>query len=331
MTVRVDTDWNYRGIGTIILENDLLKVVIMPALGAKIWQLTYKPKGKDLLWNNPRLKPKELPFHAVYDDQFFGGWDELFPNDSPELIEGEAFPDHGELWTLPWQYALEKVGPDEVMVRLWTDTPISVCRVEKTVTLRAGEAKLRFRHRIANESSRSLPFLWKLHAALAVDEHSRIDLPARTVYVEEFGSPRAGFTGRTYEWPYALDETGKQWDMRQVLPASSGASEFQYAIDTSAGWCALTHTKERIGFALAYDANVLPHCWIFASYGGWRSLNTVVLEPCTGYPFSVNEGMKRGTHMVLPPGDSLECTIVASVYENLDSVDFVDSDGNVTG
>ncbi|WP_274363811.1 DUF4432 family protein [Paenibacillus thermotolerans] len=330
MTVSVDTDWTYRDIRTVILENELLKVVIMPDLGAKLWQLTYKPKGKDLLWQNPRLKPRQLPFHTVYDDQFFGGWDELFPNDIPETIEGEAYPDHGEIWTLPWQYAVVEAGPGEAVVKLWTETPISACRVEKTITLRAGESKLRFSHRIANNGTGPLPYLWKLHAAMAVDEHSRIDLPPSKVYVEGFGSPRFGETGQTYNWPYASDASGNRHDMRQVLPASSGVSEFQYAMDTEDGWCALTHTKERIGFALSYDKSKLPHCWLFASYGGWRSLNTVILEPCSGYPVSVNDGVRQGTHSILAAGASLECEIVATVYEGLEAVKAVDRDGNVS-
>ena len=331
MSAVVDLDWTYRGMRTIVLENELLRVVILPELGAKIWQITYKPRGKDMLWHNPRLKPRPLPLHANYDDQFFGGWDELFPNDAAETIEGEAYPDHGEIWTLPWQFRVVRDDPHEVEVKLWVDTPISACRVEKTIALRAGESKLRFRHTIANGSRKPLPFLWKLHAAMAADEHCRIDLPARSVYVEQFGSPRADNAGSRYEWPYAVDAAGNRHDMRRALPASSGASEFQYATDTEAGWCALTHTADRVGFGLAYDQAVLPHCWLFASYGGWRELNTVVLEPCTGYPYSVNEGIAQGTQATLAPGEMIACEVVAVVYEGLTSVSSIDADGNVQG
>lgn len=331
MTVIVDTDWTYRDIRTVILENELIRIVIMPDLGAKIWQITYKPRGKDLLWQNPRLRPQRLPFHTVYDDQFFGGWDELFPNDLPEKIGEETYPDHGEIWTLPWRYAVEKSEPEEAVLKLWTETPISNCRVEKTISLRQGEAKIRFRHRIANNGTGTLPYMWKLHAAMAVDEHSRIDLPAANVYMEHFGDTRVGATGQTYAWPYALDGEGNRHDMRNVLPASSGRSEFQYATDTTEGWCALTHTKDKIGFALAYDREVLPHCWLFASYGGWRGLNTVILEPCSGYPVSVNEGVAQGTHRTLAAGEEIACDIVASVFEGLSSVESVDADGNVSG
>ncbi|MFD2615649.1 DUF5107 domain-containing protein [Paenibacillus gansuensis] len=89
MSVRLTTDWGYRGIPVVVLENRELRVVVMPELGAKIWQITYKPKDKDLLWQHPRIKPRRLTGHAVYDDNFAGGWDELFPNDMSETVSGE--------------------------------------------------------------------------------------------------------------------------------------------------------------------------------------------------------------------------------------------------
>jgi hypothetical protein len=77
MSVRISTEWSYNGISTVILENGLLRVIVMPGLGAKIWQLTYLPSGRDLLWQHPRIRPRPLPFHAIYDDVVFGGWRNL--------------------------------------------------------------------------------------------------------------------------------------------------------------------------------------------------------------------------------------------------------------
>lgn len=330
MTVTVSTEWSYNGIATVIIENRLLRAVFMPGLGAKIWQLTYLPAGRDLLWHHPRIRPRPLPFHSTYDDVFFGGWDELFPNDMPEELSGERLPDHGEVWTLPWSFALERVTPDEVTLHLWVETPISACRVEKWVTLRAGEARLRFRHRIANLGQQDQPFLWKLHPALAVDEHSRIDMGAEEVYVEDFGPPRNGRTGVTYRWPFLTDDSGRRHDMRRCLPISARVNEFQYATRMSAGWCALTHTRERLGFGLAWEREVLPSCWIFASYGGWRNLQVAILEPCSGYPISVGDGVARGTHQVLAAGAELSCSVTAVVYEGLAGVAHIDADGGVT-
>ena len=329
MSVRTATEWSYNGISTVILENRLLRAVVMPALGAKIWQLTSLPSGRDLLWQHPRIKPRPLPFHSIYDDQFFGGWDELFPNDMAEELGGERFPDHGEIWTLPWEYALERVTPDEATLHLWVETPISACRVEKWLTLRAGESKLRFRHQITNLGQRDQPFLWKLHPALQVDEHSRIDLGASEVYVADFGPPRNGKTGVTYRWPFLTDDIGRRHDMRRGLPIDAQINEFQFATAMDAGWCALTHTQEQLGFGLAWNRDVLPSCWIFASYGGWRNLHVAILEPCTGYPVSVAEGVAQGTHQVLPAGAAITCEITAVVYSGIAGVKQIDADGSV--
>ena len=330
MTVTVSTDWSYRGIPTVILENGLLRAVLMPGLGAKIWQLTCLPAGRELLWHNPRITPRPLPFGAVYDDVFFGGWDELFPNDASEVLADERMPDHGEVWTLPWDYAVERATPDEAVLHLWVETPISACRVEKWLTLRAGESKLRFRHRITNLGRHEQPFLWKLHPALAVDEHSRIDMAARDVYVEDFGPPRGGRTGVSYRWPFLTDNAGQRHDMRRCLPPTARVNEFQYATTMEAGWCALTHTRERIGLGLAWDLAALPSCWTFASYGGWRNLQVAVLEPCTGHPISVAAGIANGTHQALAPGASLACDVTAVVYTGAAGVAGIDTDGNVT-
>jgi hypothetical protein len=61
MQVRVCTDWSYRGLDAVLLENRKLRVVILPQAGGKLWQITHKPLDADLLWNNPRIPPARLP------------------------------------------------------------------------------------------------------------------------------------------------------------------------------------------------------------------------------------------------------------------------------
>lgn len=331
MPASITAEWKFRGLQAIILENELVRAVVLPELGAKIWEITYKPKERQWLWHHPRLRPRLVPFHSVYDDTFFGGWDELFPNDIPEMINSETEPDHGEIWTLPWEFLIEKHGPDEVCLHLWVDTAICTSRVEKWLSLRSGEPVLRFRHRIANVGPVDLPFLWKLHAAMAIDEYCRIDMPAGRMLVLDFGPTRFGETNVEYKWPFFKDRSGFRHDMRQTLPASSQVNEFQIATELRDGWCALTHTRDRLGFALRFDRRVLPSCWLFATYGGWRGLYTVILEPCSGYPVSVREGVSAGTHRTLKAGQAIECHVLAVLFEGLSEVASVGEDGSVTG
>lgn len=330
VSIAVSTDWSYRHMQTVILENDFLRIVCIPELGGKIWQITEKTIGKDLLWQNPRIKPRPVAMHSSYDDHFYGGWDELFPNDLAETILGEAMPDHGEVWSLPWDYEVQHLA-DEVTLHLWVETPISICRMEKWITLRKDDRKIKFQHQVTNLGDHALPFLWKLHIAMQVDEYARIDAGAKQVYLEDFGTPRNGQTQISYAWPYAPDPSGKLHDMRLCMPSTAKVDEFQYMTEMDAGWCSLTDTRSGVGLGVAFDPEVFRSCWLFATYGGWRKLNTVVLEPCTGYPVSVQKGIEEGTHRMLGAGETLSTEVIAIVYTGLKSVTAISPAGDVTG
>jgi hypothetical protein len=215
-------------------------------------------------------------------------------------------------------------------VRLEVVTPVSACTVSKTITLASGDRHLRVEHLIDNGSGEDLPFLWKQHLAVAVDEVARIDLPAPEVLIGDFGRPRAGSPGDTYAWPELVDASGTTHDMRLTLPPASRCSELQYATELTAGWCAVTHA-DGTGLALSFDRDVFRSCWTFASYGGWRSLQVAVLEPCTGFPISVAEGAAAGTHQVLAAGTSLRTSLTAVLFDGLAGVSDVTADGRVTG
>ena len=175
--VTVDTCWQYCGMQTIILENNFLKVVILPELGAKILHLIHKPSDTEMLWQNPRLTPRPLPYGSNYDDNFFGGWDELFPNDEPVLIGGDRYPDHGEIWCQPWKYLIDEITESHATVHLWCFGSVSHTRMDKWITVKADRPVIQFRQKVTNLGSSPLDFLWKLHPALAISPNHRIDLP----------------------------------------------------------------------------------------------------------------------------------------------------------
>jgi hypothetical protein len=57
MSVRFDAHWQYRGLRALVLENEQLRAVILPELGAKVWSLVYKPIDREMLWHHPRVHP----------------------------------------------------------------------------------------------------------------------------------------------------------------------------------------------------------------------------------------------------------------------------------
>jgi len=64
----VTDKWRYNNLTTVILENDLIKVVIIPEVGGKLENIIYKPQNIDFLWHNPRIETKRFLFIVNNDD-----------------------------------------------------------------------------------------------------------------------------------------------------------------------------------------------------------------------------------------------------------------------
>ena len=328
MNLGISTDWSYRGLRAIVLENRYLRVVILPEAGAKILQVTWKPLDAALFWENPRTPPARLPMNSRYDDVWSGGWDELFPNDEACVIDGEAYPDHGELWTADWR-AEPFSSDDEVGVRLRVATPVSAIVIEKTIRLRRDATQLEFRHVFHNPGTMPFPFLWKLHPALAVSAAHRIDFPAMQV-IREPGFPGTlGGAPPSFDWPYA-EVDGRLLDLRRIPDPAARQLYFFYGTGLEAGWCALTNTASRLACGLVFDRAVFPSCWLFASYGGWRGHNVAVLEPCTGYPVDFAAMRAAGRHRTLEAGATLATDVLFTVQEGLESVGAIDAAGRIS-
>ena len=316
-----------RGLRVVTLENDLLRIQILPETGAKIWQITYLPLDTELLWNNPRIPPERHELHACYDDVWSGGWDELFPNDEEAVIHGERYPDHGELWSAAWQ-AEPFTRADSVGVTLRLQTPLSSVSVEKTIVLRHGSAQLHFFHRFTNHGTAPFPFLWKLHPAMRVTPQHRIDMPRMRVVREPDFPGTLAEAPLEFAWPHAL-LPGRTVDLRRVPDPRKRELHFFYGTELEGGWCSVTDTSKRLACGLRFDPAVFPSCWLFASYGGWLDHNVAVLEPCTGYPLRFAAMQAAGRARELQPGETLETTVLFTVQEELDAVGGIDESGKM--
>jgi hypothetical protein len=315
------------GLHQIVLESRFLRLEVLPDVGARIWQITYKALKSDLLWNNPAIQPSRHTLDTCYDDVWSGGWDELFPNDEAGTLQGQQLPDHGELWTGAWQ-AEPFRNEESAGVHLQFTTPISNFLAEKTVLLRPDSAAFEIRYRFTNRGAQSMPFLWKLHPAFAVSADHRIDFPPMTVRRELEFPGTLGEAPPIFPWPYACVD-GTRLDLRQVPDVSSRAVHFFYGTELGAGWCGITNRRNRLACALRFDKEILSSCWLFATHGGWRDLNVAVLEPATGYPYQMQSMIDSGRARRLAPGESLETSVLFSAQEGLTSIGGIEEDGRI--
>lgn len=316
---RLSTEWAFAGQPAVVLENRHLRGVLLPGLGSKLISLVDKRADAELLWRNDRVPVRPVPFGAAYDDAFLGGWDELFPNDEAEELAGEPMPDHGELWSSPWTVTASGADGEQAWVELELRPPVSATRLRKRLVLGRG-ADLRVDYEVTNQGRRDLPYLWKGHVAVAVEPGTRVSMAAGEVLVHAFGAPRVRPGGGSFRWPVAT-ESGSTYDFRELPDtADRGVSELLMATELSEGRCGVEHPSGA-GLSLEWDRAALPSCWLFGSYGGgWRGLDVLVLEPCTGYGMSVNDGVGAGTHQILPAGGTRRWALTARVGAGEDRV-----------
>jgi len=312
---------------TIVLENRFLRLVVLPEAGARIWQVTYKPLNADILWNHPKLLPSIQPANASYDDNWCGGWDDLFPNDEAGICAGLQLPDHGELWTGEW-HANSDQDENAASLRLSFCAPITQFLAERTMRLCRDRSMLEIHYRLTNQGSQSLPFLWKLHPAFAVSSQHRIDFPPMSAIREMDFQGTLESAPSVFPWPYAPTASGVL-DLRQVPDESSGAIHFFYGTGYREGWCGITNRSKRLAAGLRFDPQIFSSCWLFATHGGWNDLNVAVLEPATGYPFRIQSMIDAGRARVLAPGESLATTVLFSVQEGLRSIGGIEEDGHI--
>ena len=290
------------------LENDHILLQILPEIGAKILRILHKPQNTEWLWQSQKNPVRILPLGTNYDDNWTGGWDDLFPNDAPCLFQGHQLHDHGELWSQTWQWDL-----NEEEVHLWRHCICIPALVEKRIILENNESKFHVKYRITNLSDEPIIFLWKLHPAIAISPDHQLLLPGgKVIPVDLTFSTIIGSPG-PFEWPIVIDKQGRNHDLRIILPKDSGHKEFVYVTDLPEGWCAIKNKRTGSEFRLSFPTDVFPYLWLFITYGGWRDHYTIVLEPCTNFPKDLNSAYKKGTCGRIEGQASLECEVTVSL------------------
>jgi hypothetical protein len=187
------------------------------------------------------------------------------------------------------------------------------CLMEKWVTLDRDGLEVRFRHRLTNLGSQPVPFAWSLHVAHAIGPDSQIHLPAETLAAVPSQAGRFAGSVRQVQWPLH-----DGLDLREVLPASSGVTEWLYTTGQPEGWCAVTHPSRKVGLRLDFDPNLFRTTWLWGVYGGWRGHYVLLTEPSTSPPGGLAQNVADGTAAWLQAGAVIETVVTATVVPSGD-------------
>jgi len=339
-------EYVYRGLRTVVLENELLRAGILADKGADVFELVHKPTDVDFLWHSPMGVRNPATYVATthtaassFLDFYEGGWQDCFPTGgNPCEYQGMPFGAHGETPTLPWEYAVVEDAPERIKVRFRVRTVRTPFLLEKEVALARGSGCLAFSERITNEGRVALPVMWGQHPALGapfIEPGCRIDLPPARVLCSDL-SPVTRFAEGTYDWPFATGKTGQRIDLRHVPGIEADTTDTLRLSDLSAGWYAVRNERLGVGFGMSWPLDVFPVLWFWQAFGGaygppWYGRTYLIaLEPFSTARPTIVEAVKNGTARVLQPGATLEAAYTAVGIEGPAPVTDISRDGSVT-
>ncbi len=303
--VKADDGQTIGDCKAIVVENEQLRLSVLPELGAKIYDVLHKETGQNVLWHNPRVHPHKVPFGSRFDDVYSGGWDEIFPNDAEVVVGSDRFPEMGEAWSLPWDYEIEE-RRNSVTLTTKVQTPISPAELQRKLTLRNGESKFSCDYEFRNLSHNEIKFLWKVHAAFPINKACRIEIPAKHGIVEPKFS--GSYSPGRYNWPLVRTRSGKKADVSIVDPERNDCT-LHFVTNLREGLTRFVDGERGLASTLRFDRETLDNVWLWLAYGGWRGHFTAVIEPCTSYPMDLNEAIRKKHFSRLGGGEKMASTV----------------------
>lgn len=152
----------------IRLENEYLKLEILPELGGKIYSAYDKTTGYDFFYKQHVIKPALIGC--------LGSW----------ISGGLEFnwPFHHRASTfMPTDYYIERQDDGSVIVWLSEHDPIERMKGMVGIVLKPGEAKFETRMKLCNRTSVTSSFLWWENTAVPVNKQYQIFYPKDVSYV----------------------------------------------------------------------------------------------------------------------------------------------------
>jgi hypothetical protein len=300
------------GIAGIEIDNETLRALVVPELGANIRSLVDLRTGREWLAQSPR-RLRLRTYSGRYDEFDYSGWDECFPGigacyypDPP--WQGVAVADHGEVWTLPWQTDL--TGSVLTQSVHGVRFPYTFERTVDFAGPKADSGGLALSYVVTNHSPFQLKAFWSAHPMLAVTPTTRFLIPDHLdVRVEVSKHGWLGQYLTRHPWPFTRDHEGNPVDLSVVGPASQDHVDKLFSTRLREGWGAVFDEQSEDFLALTFSPDLIPFVGVCGIRGEWPTAgdSTLVglIEPCSGWPDRLDVAIDRGEHVTLPPQSRL--------------------------
>ena len=285
----------YKDKESITLSSRSLSATVIPSPGGKIASLVDLASGYEHMVQRSGPAYRDQPYDGVYTDGECSGFDDMFPTIDECHYElppwkGARLPDHGEVWSLPWEHQVE--GDTLVMRVRGVRLPYLL---EKRLSI-PSENTLRIDYVLTNDTPSDMHFLWAAHVMANIEEGSRILLPSccTTAMTALSKSGRMGRYGDTVSWPEFTGPDGTRHRGDAGRAASVADMEKYYFRDPlDEGWCAVRSPGGRL-LALSFPVSTVPYLGILLNEHAWDDRYNIFLEPCTASFDRIDAARLRG-------------------------------------
>ena len=279
------TQTTYKGLAALALENDLLRLTLLPGYAWKIASLVSKKTGREFLFQSAAEELRVPEYGASFSEYDASGFDEVFPSiDACPYPDGSwagmPIPDHGEVWALPWEGIC---GPNDQSAKAFVKSQTLPYIFSKSISLKDNEILLEYC--VENTAAEDFKFIWTPHCLLACSPATRLLIPENLTQVMtvEHATQHLGPWGTLHAYPVTQDVNGKELDLAATEPAEAGTCEkFYFTGKNLAGWCGIEHTDSGEKLIYSYDPDKVPYLAVWKTQGGYRGDYNIALEPCTG-------------------------------------------------
>jgi galactose mutarotase-like enzyme len=261
----------WKGFEACILRSDVLEVVVVPDLGAKVVSLKNLCTGREWMYHpNNSLNLFQNKLNDDFAQSPLVGWDECLPTISPCTWRGRSLPDHGEVWNAVWH--LDEAAWKEGVIKTSVQLPISPFEFTRAIEIQ--NDMLSVNYHLLNLSGDRQEFLWAMHPLLALKTGDQLVLSHEIR--QSIGQQ---------SWLDSLNFEGK-------VPSSVKA----FAGPLQRGQAEIFNPVSDDSLIFEWDAADCNTLGIWLTRGGWHGHHHMALEPSNGAPDSLAAAAANGTN-----------------------------------
>ena len=332
-TCTISDGWALHGMDVVWMENEILRIGILPGRGGDIFEFTYKKAAVNLLLHlekgirNPaRDFPQVKGTTNQFEDYYYGGWQQALPNSPAMRYRGAELGQHGEVWMLPWSYAILKNSPGEIQLKLWArPVRIPIC-IERVITLHAGSSHLELLDTLTSECDTDLDIMWGQHIAFGMpllSQGGRLETNATTIEAEpDMPANRRIRPGNPYPFPNGISPDGAHENLTEIYPANSRSySELAYLSGfPDDPYYVIYPNAGEFGFRLTWQKEIYPYLWLWEERNAtrdapwWGSVFAYALEPWSAkYTSDPGQAIANREWLNLPARDRIQSIMTAGI------------------